>query len=347
MQGDDDEPYTPEEKAYFDNRGVAPAASADVQTTGAAEKDAVSSDERVSEGDAQSGRAGSSDGVDAAEPGEVEVDDQGRIRDAKTKRYVPLPILQRERENVKAAKAEANDLRSRYDALQSKILKAFDRQEQTPAAKTAEPPKKIDPREDLIGAIEQERAERERLAEALQNNQRQTQESLQRQESQRIFEASLREERAKAPDYDDAVRHLTDVRGRQLGRIRAFQDETGKPDAEKIARQVAQDAEQIVATAIAAKQSPAGALYEWAQDYGYTPKKADAVAKPSDAARETVEQIAAGQKGARTLGNSGGGAPSGLTIDEFMSMDDDVIYAKKQSDPKFAAEVRRLLGARA
>lgn len=345
MGSDDDETFTPEEAAYFNSGGqsspvseVAPAGDAGGQPDSG--KPAAGSD---------SGAVGTpaGDGQDGPEPGEVELNGEGRVRDAKTGRYVPLPVLQREREAAKALKAENAQLRAQWDSIAAKLSRAIAPQQPAEAAKPAEPSPLINPREDLIGAIEQERQARLEFEKRQQETAAQTEQRLESERMQRTFERSVSEFGQKTPDFEDAFRHLQQARANQLGRFRQYLGADGQPDPQKIQAQILQDAHGIIANAVAANQSPAEALYTWAKDYGYAPKPAD-TGKPATPtpAQRAVDQITEGRAGAKTLATAGGTSSSGLTLDEYMSMDDAVISERASRDPAFRAEIERVLSGR-
>lgn len=354
---DDEEDFTPAEAEYFRTGGKAdPFAQPGGTEPGGDASTGAGGAGGAGGGDSDGAGGGEGKGSpqakaqEEAEPGEVELDPEGRVRDAKTGRYVPVTALQRERQEKKAIREERDTLKTRWEELSTKLTRILEVGSQpqgqaAPAKK--EPPKLIDPREDFIGALEQERQARLALEQELQGTKTQTSQALEQQRQAQLFQADLQAFVQKTPDFSDAFVHLTDARSKQLSRLAAFRTPEGKPDEAKIRAHVQQEAQEIIANAVRLQQSPAQELYEWAQSYGYAPKKADtAKDQPTDKARETVETIAAGKQGARTLGNSGGGASQGLTMDAFLEMDDAVVASKMQADPAFAAEVRRLLGAR-
>lgn len=339
----DDETFTPEEAAYFNSGGQSSPTAPEVTPS-----------QKPDSGDAGTGgnadaagiRQGDSQGTDT-EPGEVELAADGRVRDAKSGRYVPLPVLQREREAAKALKAENARLQANWDKVAEKLARAI-----TPAApaaeqKPAEPPALINPREDLIGAIEQDRQARLDFEKRLRETTAQTEARLENERMQRTFERSVSEFGAKTPDFEDAFKHLQSARANQLGRFSQYQDAQRNPDPEKIQAQIISDARGIIENAVRAGRSPAEDLYTWAKDYGYAAKPADASkAAEKTPAQAALDQVTEGRQASKTLANAGGTSSSGLTLEQYLDMDDVVIAAKAASDPHFRAEVDRLLGRR-
>lgn len=347
MQGsDDNEAFTPEEAAYF-NSGGQSSPVPEVASAGDAGKQ---SDGGKPTAGGEGGAAGVSadSGQDGLEPGEVELNGDGRVRDGKTGRYIPLPVLQREREATKSLKAENAQLRARMDGIFDKLSRAMTPPAQAaPVEKKAEPPAPIDFRQDLIGGMEQERQARLELEKQLRETKEQTEARIESERMQRTFERSVSEFGQKNPDFEDAFRHLQTARANQLARFAQYRGEGGQPDAQKIQAQIISDAHGIIANAVRDGQSPAEALYTWAKDYGYAPKAPD-TPKPQEKtpAQLAVDQVSEGRAAAKTLANAGGTSSSGLTLDEYMNMDDAVIAARAASDPQFKAEVERILSGR-
>lgn len=348
MQGSDDETFTPEEAAYFNSGGQSSPIAADPAAPSSPDAGGdTSSGGAGAAGAPRPGDAGSDDG---AEPGEVELAADGRVRDAKTGRYVPLPVLQREREAAKALKAENAQLRANWDKIAEKLSRAI--APPAPAAvaeqKPAEPPALINPREDLIGAIEQERQARLDLEKRQQETAAQTEARLENERMQRTFERSVSEFGQKSPDFEDAFKHLQTARANQLARFAQYRGEDGNPDPQKIQAQIIADARGIIENAVRGGRSPAEELYTWAKDYGYAPKSATPAPREQEKtpAQLAVEQVTEGRQASKTLTNAGGTSSSGLTFDEYLAMDEAVIAAKAASDPSFKAEVERLLGRR-
>lgn len=337
----DDETFTPEEAAYFNSGGQSSPLASDGAQGGKPDA-GTGGDDKASAASEQPPK----DGSDETEPGEVEVAD-GRVRDAKTGRYVPLPVLQREREAAKALKQENAELRANWAKIAEKLNRVAAPPVEQP--KAVEPPKMIDPREDLIGAIEQERQARIEAERRMQETAKQTEARIENERKARVFNSDVTQFRQKAPDFEDAFKHLQTARGQQLSEFMQYRDAQGNPDQAKIEAQIAEDARGIIENAIARNKSPAEALYEWAKRFGYAPRASEQAAdeKPQKTpAQQAIEQVSEGRAAAKTLANAGGTGSSGLTMDEFLAMDDEVISARANADPAFKAEVNRLLGAR-
>ena len=133
MQGsDDNEAFTPEEAAYF-NSGGQSSPVPEVASAGDAGKQ---SDGGKPTAGGEGGAAGVSadSGQDGLEPGEVELNGDGRVRDGKTGRYIPLPVLQREREATESLEAENAQLRARMDGIAANRIQTVGYGESKPVA---------------------------------------------------------------------------------------------------------------------------------------------------------------------------------------------------------------------
>ena len=352
---DDEDVFSPEEQAFFSSGGKADPGQA-YQPSSAPAPAVAQPESKPAQQQAPAG--------DQEEPGEILVDETGRVRDGKSGRWIPVQVLQREREQVKSLKQVVKEHESWRKQVEEKLLRALDRGEQPPAPaavpQKTEPEALIDPREDLIGAIEQRD---KRYAESLKRTEETTKQFQQRIESeaqQRRIEQSMTRAAQSEETHDirDAFAHLATARAEELSELSAFRNKDGTANAEKIAKQLSDEMLELAQDAEASGRDPASMFYTLAKKRGYSPK-ARTPAPAADAqktapaqqpqtrtpAEETVDRIARGQAASRTLGN-GGAASNALTIDEFLAMDDGEVAHRLNTDAKFKAQVDALFGRR-
>jgi hypothetical protein len=275
-----------------------------------------------------------------------------------------VQVLQREREQVKTLKQVVKEHEAWKRQVEEKLLRALDRGEQPPAAQKAptkaEPEALINPRDDLIGAIEQ----RDKLySEGIKRQEETTKQFQERIESEarhrRIEQSMSRAAQSEEMhDIRDAFAHLATARAEELAELSAFRNKDGTANAEKIAQQLGAEMLELAQDAEASGRDVASMFHTLAKKRGYTPKPRPAAPgadaqkpapqqqKPAPTpAEETVDRIARGQAASRTLGN-GGQASNALTIDEFLSMDDGEVAHRLNTDAKFKAQVDALFGRR-
>jgi hypothetical protein len=124
--------------------------------------------------------------------------------------------------------------------------------------------------------------------------------------------------RATTPDYDQAVRHLKDIRrqdlkdlGYQPHEVRAILD---------------QEILGLADRAIKAGKTPAEAAYSMARRYGYKPQ--------ADAGKETIATMAKGMDMSKTVQGGRGG---GITLADLANLPDDQADAIFKDEAKFKA----------
>jgi hypothetical protein len=233
---------------------------------------------------------------------------------------VPQQALHAEREKRKAAEVELSSLREQLGAIQKM-------REQVASRKPEELPAADDP-----AAVEHLR---KRLAEVEQTTtniaQARDNEALNQRELQQLggfmhqSETAFRE---KQPDYDAAIEHVVNARARELSLYGLT--------VPQIQQTIAEEATDIVRSAVAQGRDPAELGYEIARSRGYQPKPTDTnqdrtdPSKANGGAQAVLDAIAAAKAQGKSLGSGGGAAPKTLTIEAVNSLSPeefDAIYS--------------------
>lgn len=161
---------------------------------------------------------------------------------------------------------------------------------------------------------------RQTVTQLVQQSQ-QEREAAQRAQAQAQLAARVQADeatfKAKTPDYEDAVRHMHELRVRELQAL-------GLDDLSASQKSAAELSEFAFVTAMQGR-SPAQVAYELAKVRGYTAK----APTPSP-----QEQIQTAQKGAAAAQSLGGGGSTGgrLTARQLLSMSDDEFAAATAGD---------------
>jgi hypothetical protein len=276
---------------------------------------------------------------DDGEPGEIRIEENGTVRDRKTGRFVPYEAYGKVREKAKATEAELTALREthakaegRYSELSS-IIGLLTKDEK-PAQSNAEPAKPIDPREDVIGAVQYLLEQFPQVQKALEE----TKGGLtQRDENARIlsaYEQDIGSTLKEHADFGDAYAHLVRVKDREL-EVRGIAD----PERRK---QLLQGAErEIVTKALKEGRSAAKELYALAEVYGYT-KKAAAPANGKSEAEAKIEHIRGGMQAGASLSPAGGSSGEGISEGNLAKMSEDEYASLRSKLSK--TEFRKLMG---
>lgn len=324
------ESFTPEEQAAFDayERGEDGPAAAPTAV-------------EAPDGAAAGGEAAAP--APEAAPGEV-VDpeaDAGTADDNKGK-FVRHGAFHQERERRKAAEAELTTLRERYargDERLRLLTEAARAQTAAPAPAAPEPPKAIDPKEDIFGAYEQLKAE---LAELKGGVQKSAEESRQERETAAVidaYKADLNRFQAQEPTFADAFRFVANTRAAELKAM-------GATDAQ-IPQLLGQEELQIAQAARQQGVSPAELLFQVAKARGFTPKAAEPTPPPApvETPAQKAERVAAGQAGPGKSLSAAGGAPAGeVTLEMLGAMSEADFEAFALKNPR---KLARLMGEEA
>jgi hypothetical protein len=311
------------------------------------------------------------------EPGEVMIDGEGKLRDAKTGRYVPHQAFHAEREQRKAAEAKAAKLQEDFIKTQERLSvlteiiqgqDALVKQVQQPQPDaTPQPEPEIDPEVDVFASVKQmQKRDAERAARLAE---------IEKTANQRIDaiqqEARYRQEALnfslKNPDFPEAYKFFNECRREEL-KLLGYSDEAG------IDQQIMREERALMAQGFKMPGGPAQMVYKLAQNRGYRPKAPTPTPDPTPApapqaaapapaptpppapaapaqqpipqvapdAREAIQRVQNGQQAAATLSGAGGVPGEGMTVEQLANMSDDdfLQFATKIGSKK----LDRLLG---
>ena len=300
------------------------------------------------------------------EPGEVMLDAEGKVRDAKTGRYVPHQAMQAERVRRKELEAELSRkdelvarATERLNVLQE-IMHGQEQQQKAKEAESAAPVQEaeIDPEVDIFGWAKQQRSRAEaaerKLAEIAEQNQKQYGEIS----TQNRYRQDITTFAGKTQDFFDAYKFVSNMRQNELKAL-------GFTDERQIASQLAAEERALVQTELAKGGSPAARLYALAKAKGFTgaapvqqqqpapvqalppvqqtpaqqlaqqlapvQQQQQQVPQPSQEGRDQVQRIQNGVNASATLSGAGGAPGEGLTVQQLAEMPDDqfdVLVAK-------------------
>lgn len=283
--------------------------------------------------------------VDGAENETVVIDGEGRARDAKTGRYVPVQALHAERVKVKDLRTELQMTKEQNARVEERLailneIMSADDTPKTPEPAAPEAPVLeedfLDPEVDIFKSakqmqefIKKQTAYVKKLEEKLDGTQQMTRQQLDEMAMQTSLRNDVSSFSARNKDFFDAYQHLRKVRDASLQTL-GYED--------KAAREAALAAEErsLAMAAVKGKRSYAETLYKLAKDYGYAPQAptpapvtpppaatppAPAPAPAVDpAAAARVQAIAQGKETSVSLNGVGGSGGEGLTVANLANM---------------------------
>lgn len=312
---------TAEETAYFESGGNAPLTAPEPEHV---EKEGLQTE---AEGVAPQ-----------AEGAETE-----KARDEKG-RFVPHQALHAEREEHKKTKAQLEEISRKQAILEDRwntLLKAGVGAEQKPAEEDPEP----DPNVDIFAhnawlkrQIEKERSIRSEREEA-ERQARASQEQEQAIWSE--WHQSAQSYMAEAPDFGDAVKFMSDLRDRQLQAL-SFANPQLRTEQGRV-QQINAELKSIIQAAKQQGLSPAQAVYQLAQGFGYQ-KAAQQPAQGQQQPQmpDKLASIARAQDASRTVGQAPGKAGGDeLTLEGLLAMSPAEYDKWVQANPN---KFRRLMG---
>lgn len=298
-----------EEQAYFDTRGEAELKPAPELETAAEEAETVETVE--------------------AEEEEVAVDPP----------KVPLAALTKERAAAKELKAKMAEMEKRHAVLEDRWNTLLKVQEPTPVAAVADDPEP-DPEKDIFAHSAWQARQIKAVTEAIKTREQTEQQARAAAEADSaiwsLWKQSATSYKAEKPDFDDAVKFLSDARLKQMQAYAVVDDRFG--DEQQRVAQLNAELKQIVATAKAKGINPADAVYQIATTYGYT-KAAPAVVDTEEL--ERVEKAIAGSTSLSSVGGQRPGAAiDAKAIADMSPGEFEAWYAKPSNQQKF----KRLAG---
>jgi len=276
-----------------------------------------------------------------AAPGEV-VDpeaDAGSADDNKGK-FVRHGAFHQERERRKAVEKELTDLREKFARGDERLRVITEAMQARPAAQQetqAEPPKVIDPKEDIFGAYEQLKSELEALKGGVQQETARQRQEREAGEVITDYKADLNRFASSEPAFADAFRHVMQSRAAEYAAL-------GVPEAQ-IRQALANDEFQVAVQARQQSVSPAERIFQIAKARGFTPKAAEPApaatpAAPAETAAARAERVAAGQAGPGKSLSAAGGAPAGeVTFEMLAQMNEADFEAFALKNPRKLAKL--------
>jgi hypothetical protein len=277
------------------------------------------------------GGAGKSD-ADAGdlEPGEVTINADGKAIDSKTGRFVPKSAFLR-------VKGEASELKGANQNLTSELIKARERlaifTEATAAApagqqqQRTEPPKPVDPKEDIFGAFSyamHQIGELQKQLEAANKGVTDTQQTIERNAVQSYARADAEAFAAKTADFNDALKHVSTAIEKMALRAGA--------DAESAKKAVVQQLAAVIDANRKANKSWASEVYEYAKEIGYAPRGQQGETDAQRKAREDIERIDAGAAAGHSLrGAGGGGVGERLTAAKIAGLSEGEYFTTRKA----------------
>jgi len=248
------------------------------------------------------------------EPAVVDTQPAGE-RDEKG-RFVPHQALHAEREEHKKTKAELEEIRRTQAVLNDRWNTILKLREQ-PAEEPKGPP---DPNEDIFAFSKWQADRLKELEEKVTSRDKQEEQARTvMQEEQAVWNHWSESAKAYAveqKDFDGAVKHLSDMRMKQLAGL-ALVDQNFATEQGRL-NQINAELKQIVIAAKAQGQNPAHVVYELSKVYGFAPQPVDPgkVELP-----EKLAAIDAAQNASRTLATPGGrSATEPMTAEAIASM---------------------------
>lgn len=313
---------TPEEVAYFESGGESPLPG-------------VQEAEHVEEKGLQAEAEGLEQQEEQTEQGEKPRDEKGR--------YVPHGLFHAEREKRKAFEREVNELKTFKAVMEDRwktLLTATDK----PAEKAAEDPEP-DPNVDIFAHNQWLGRQLKRETEARAAKERAETEARQAQEADAAlwndWHQSAQSYMAETPDFRDAVKYMWELRDRQLRGLAIIDPRFGSEQGR--VQQVNAELKSIIQAAKQRGISPAQAVYQLAEGYGYQKAASQAQQQPPQMP-DKLAKVAKAQEASRTLGQTSG-APGGdaMTIDSLSSMPQAEFNAWMAA-PGNEAVFRKLMG---
>lgn len=239
---------------------------------------------------------------------------------------VPQGALHAERERRKDVEAELAAAREQLAAI-AKM------REQIASRKPADLPPADDP-----AALEHLRA---RVAEQDQSLNRigqqiDTQAANQAEVQQlgAVMAASENEYRSQQPDYDAAIQHVVEARARELGLY-------GLNPAQ-VQQTIAEEAMDIVRSAVSQGRNPAELGYQIALSRGYRPQAEQGQANGNAAA--TVAALGAAKASSKSLGQASGTTPHQLNAETIINMGPEE-FDRLYSTPEGRRQIDAIAGA--
>ena len=329
--------FSEAERAFFDTRGEKAEGLFEAPPESAA---------KVEKAEPEKKEPAKADEPDDSEPGTISIESDGRIRDAKTGKFVPEQAYVRVKNRVKDVEKERDELRQKWADINARfeMTKEIIAKEDEPEAKAkAEEDPEPNPETDIFGHNRWLARQLKKAREAPHEEIAQVRQRVETEAMQRTFDEDIRAFVGKQPAFGAAVDFLQKNRADEL---RSF----GLDDAE-IKEKIKGDLRDIAVAAHSRKRGMAETMYNIAMARGFKPqttddnKAANGATKTKAPAEEALEQIKKGQETSLSLSSAGGGSAGELTIDRYMAMSENEII-EFGSTPQGKRQLQRLMGGR-
>jgi hypothetical protein len=221
-------------------------------------------------------------------------------------RTVPHGAFHDERERRKASEAERDQIKAERDQMKERMAVMEDRLQRIIEARAEKPAEKAkeqgipDPEKDIFGWAKGLQQQVEQLRGGFGQQQQMTEQQRQVAQIQSAYTADANRFRSVKPDFDDAYRHMLNVRRQELTQV------FGITNPAQLEAQIEADELQIAAAALQRGVSPAEMVYNLAVARGYqaqAPQQGQA-RKPANGQPTLRDK----QVAARSLGGMGGGS---------------------------------------
>lgn len=257
------------------------------------------------------------------EEGFVDAPEESTETDAPEEKEAPMVPIHALHE----ARQELREAREKWDAEREQLTNSWQQQfhqfaeEMKKPASQPEPEVTDDP-DDPVGTIMNrlDRLDRgmKKFEDMSVEEQKQAQRAAQQNQLMSFVNQDYQQTKSEIPDLDDAVNHMRDARAKQLRSLGMG------PQA--ASQQVAQEVNGAIAMALQNNQSPARALYQYAQGFGY--QKAGETPGEASVSSEQIEAVAKGQKAAQNLNGGGDAAPNKITQNSLEKIKDPEEFRK-------------------
>lgn len=316
------------EQAFFESGGVTEVVDTPEVATGGAPQ----GDLAAAAGDGQQ-----QDGLPHTEQSDQQ---DGQVRDEKG-RFVPHQALHAEREEHKKTKAELEEIRRDQAVLNDRwnTLLALRQQQDQPQEQA--PP---NPEEDIFGYAKWQAEKLKALEEKLTTQETQTRQQQEvAQQEQAIWNEwsqSAQTYAAEKPEFGDAVKWLSEFRGKQLQAMSLIDERFSTPQG--VNEQINQELRAIVLSAKQKGINPAEVVHKIALSYGFQAKAPD----PGNMGLpEKLAGIASAQEAAKTVGQVSGRSGGDALTPEAIAAMPPAEFERWAADPKNARLLDKMLGA--
>jgi hypothetical protein len=285
------EELTQEEKSYFESGGETEVVEETVEEV---------KTETITE-------APKTEVVEKKKPSKFEFSEStSNVVDEFGQKYVPLPAVQREREENKKLRAKLEELETNWKGGEEKLNKLLARIE----GKEKPPP---DPKDDPLGHLQHKNQELEQKLKALEDGhgeiKKEKEETNKFQQFSNTVTSAEKAFASANPDYAEAVTVVQEMWKAEL-------EIAGVPE-NFIDTMLARKGAQFSHAALQKEQNPAEAVYKLAQRYGY--KKAAPKEESKD--KDKLKRIAEGQEAEKSL--TSGKGPTDMSLEALKDMSDE------------------------